>query len=295
MQLQNRYAIVTGGSRGLGIAVAEEFLKQGASVLVCARTLADLEAARERLQSIASTQDPSVSSKVLTQVADISVPDDVERLVQFAIESFGRIDVVVNNAAVQGPIGPIESSDWSEWIRTVQIDLFGTALMCKSVIPHMKAQGQGKIINLSGGGATAPRAQFSAYAVSKAAIVRLTETLAVECQEFGIDINAIAPGVLNTQMLTETLLAGPQVLGAAAYESALKQRENGGTPFEKGVALCVFLASSMSDGITGKLLSAVWDPWETLPDHLHELRDTDIYTLRRIIPKDRGAQWGDRD
>src|SRR5205823_2003331 len=121
-------------------------------------------------------------------------------------------------------------------------------------------------------------------AASKAAVVRFGETLAEEVRDFGIDVNSVAPGALNTRLLNEVLAAGPQVVGTAFYEQSRKQSTDGGTPLEVGASLCVFLASSESDGITGKLISAVWDPWSDLPGHLDELTRSDLYTLRRITP-----------
>jgi NAD(P)-dependent dehydrogenase (short-subunit alcohol dehydrogenase family) len=132
---------------------------------------------------------------------------------------------------------------------------------------------------------------FSAYAASKAAVVRFGETLAEELREFGVDVNCVAPGAMNTKFLDEALEAGPEKIGRAAYEQAVKQKKNGGVPPERAAALCAFLASAASDGITGKLISAVWDPWEKLAKHKKELASTDIYTLRRIVPQDRGKSW----
>jgi 3-oxoacyl-[acyl-carrier protein] reductase len=136
--------------------------------------------------------------------------------------------------------------------------------------------------------------RISAYAASKAAVVRFAETLAEEARNDNIFVNAIAPGALNTRLLDEVLEAGPEKVGQDFYNRAVKQKEHGGAPIERGADLAVFLASSASDGITGKLISAIWDPWETLPNHLAALSQTDIYTLRRIVPKDRGQDWGDK-
>ena len=122
--------------------------------------------------------------------------------------------------------------------------------------------------------------------------MRFVETLAEEVREDRIDVNAIAPGALNTRLLDEVLDAGPEKVGKSFYERALKQKQAGGTPLEKGAELAVFLGSPRSNGITGKLISAAWDPWSELPGHLDDLRDSDIYTLRRIVPKDRGKTWG---
>jgi 3-oxoacyl-[acyl-carrier protein] reductase len=157
----------------------------------------------------------------------------------------------------------------------------------------MRQQKSGKIIVLSGGGATQPMPGFSAYAASKAAVVRLTETLADELRDDHIDVNAIAPGALNTRLLDEVLAAGPDKVGQAFYDRSVKQKAEGGTSLEKGAALCAFLLSPESDGVTGRLLSAVWDPWADLPARRDELAKSDIYTLRRIVPKERGRDWGE--
>ncbi|KPV47831.1 dehydrogenase, partial [Kouleothrix aurantiaca] len=185
----------------------------------------------------------------------------------------------------------IEDIDWDARVEAMQINLFGTVLMTRAVIPHFRPRGYGKIINLSGGGATAPLPRFSAYAASKSAVVRLTETFAHELRDAHVDVNAIAPGALNTRLLDEVLAAGPEHVGDDFYARSLKQRDQGGAPLEKGAALATFLASAASDGITGRLLSAVWDDWATLPERREHLEATDIYTLRRIVPEDRGQQW----
>jgi NAD(P)-dependent dehydrogenase (short-subunit alcohol dehydrogenase family) len=158
----------------------------------------------------------------------------------------------------------------------------------------MKKQYKGKIIQLSGGGATNPMPNISAYAVSKAAIVRFAETLAEEVREFHIDVNSIAPGPLNTQMLDEVLTAGPEKVGQAFFDKSLQQKETGGIGLNFCTDLALFLASDTSNGITAKLISAVWDQWEQWPEHLEELDSTDIFTLRRVTGRDRGFSWGDK-
>jgi len=288
--LENRYAIVTGASQGLGFEIAKKYLEAGASLVICARNEMLLDKAALTLRKLAGT-----GQTVLALPADVSKPEDVTALVDGALREFGRLDILVNNAGVAGPSGAIENIDWKEWIRTIEINLLGSVLLSRSVLPHFKRAEHGKIIQLSGGGATAPLPMLSAYAVSKAAVVRFVETLAEETRRHRIDVNAIAPGALNTRMLDEFLAAGPENIGPAFHERAQQQKKDGGVPFCKGADLAVFLGSSLSDGITGKLISAVWDPWKTLPNHLDDLNGTDIYTLRRIVPKDRGITWGDCD
>jgi NAD(P)-dependent dehydrogenase (short-subunit alcohol dehydrogenase family) len=286
MKLRNRVTIVTGASQGLGRAIAEQFVKEGAHVAVCARDGALLETVRRQLEEQANSD-----QRVLAYPGDVSSRDQMQELFRRTEQEIGLVDVLVNNAGVYGPKGPSEAVDLEEWSRALEINLLGTFIPTRLAIAQMKKKGSGKIINLSGGGATNPLPRLSAYAASKAAVVRLTETLAEELREFSIAINAIAPGALNTRFLDEVLKAGPELVGSGFYEKALKQRDSGGAPIEKGVALCVYLGSAASDGITGKLISALWDPWEKLRDFQAELEGSDIYTLRRIVPEDRGKKF----
>ena len=287
--LDEKVAIITGASQGLGFAISKKYIEAGASIVICARNEALLTQAKEQLQAM-----PMQDQQILALAADVSKIDDVETVVRLANERFARIDILVNNAGVYGPKGAIEDIDWEEWLRALGINLYGSVMMCRAVLPYFKAQGSGKIIQLSGGGATNPLPRLSAYAVSKAAIVRFVETLAEEVRQDRIDVNAIAPGALNTRMLDEILHAGPDAVGKAFYERSLKQKKSGGDPLDRGAQLALFLASEASDAITGKLISAVWDDWEHWPEHLNDLSSSDVYTLRRIAGRDRGFAWGDK-
>ncbi len=286
MKLAGRRALITGASQGLGLAVARRFVEEGADVMLCARNADRLDRAREELLHLAGQR-----SRVLAMPADVARPGDVRRLVGLAVDLLGGLEVLVANAGIQGPKGPVQDVRWMEWRQAIEINLLGTVLCCREVVPHFVERKHGKIVLLSGGGATAPRPYFSAYAASKAAVVRFGETLAEELRGTGIDVNAVAPGALNTRMLDEVLEAGPARVGRQFYEQAVRQKAEGGTPLERGAALCVFLASAASDGITGKLISAVWDPWERLAEHMDQLGGSDVYTLRRVVPRDRGMDW----
>jgi NAD(P)-dependent dehydrogenase (short-subunit alcohol dehydrogenase family) len=285
-KLAGRTALITGSSQGLGLEIARAYVREGASVLLCARDGDRLEDARNAL-----TEAAGPAQVVAALQADVSRPADVQALLARALEMFPQLHILVNNAGVYGPIGPTEAVDWSDWVRTLEINLYGSVLPSRAVIPHFKQHRYGKIVQLSGGGATSPLPRLSAYAASKAAVIRFAESLALELREFAIDVNAIAPGALNTRMMAELIAAGPQAAGPAFYERMVKTSEAGGTPLEKGAALAVFLGSGASDGITGRLLSAVWDPWDQLPTYRDELDGTDVYTLRRITAKDRGLGW----
>jgi NAD(P)-dependent dehydrogenase (short-subunit alcohol dehydrogenase family) len=285
--LTRRAAIVTGASHGLGQAIARAYVSAGAHVAICGRDAATLSAARDELEALAGD-----SKRVVSEVADIAEQADVHRLVARALAEFGRVDILVNNAGVYGPLGAIEEIDWTVWVRAIEINLLGSVLLCRALLPHFKKNRYGKIIQLSGGGATNPLPRISAYAASKAAIVRFAESLAEEVRDYSIDVNSIAPGALNTRLLDEVLAAGPERVGENFYERSLKQKESGGAGLDRGAELAVFLGSAASDGITGKLISAVWDPWSEFDQHRDDLLKTDVYTLRRIVPKDRGVKWG---
>jgi 3-oxoacyl-[acyl-carrier protein] reductase len=286
MGLHGRSAIITGANQGLGLAIARRFVEFGANVLLAARGEERLCQAEKELKRQARP-----GQIVISQAGDVSRSMDCQAIVTRALATLPDVMILVNNAGIYGPIGRIEENDWEEWVQGIQINLFGTVLMCRAILPHLREQSYGKIINLSGGGATSPLPRFSSYAASKAAVVRFTETLAEEVCDRHIDVNAIAPGPLNTRLLDQVLEAGPERTGRAFYERSLKQREEGGAPLDKGAALAAFLASGASDGITGRLLSAVWDNWMELPAHQPELDKSDIYTLRRIVPEDRGRKW----
>ncbi|HEY9778031.1 MAG TPA: SDR family oxidoreductase [Planktothrix sp.] len=285
-QLADHTAVVTGANQGLGRTVTEAYLKNGANVIMCARNEEMLVETYQDLRQFC--QNPQQLSYIK---ADVSKVDQVEKLIDFAFTHHKRIDILVNNAGVYGPKGCIEEVDWGEWTQAIEVNLYGPMLMCRALLPHFKSNQHGKIINISGGGATAPLPRLSAYAAAKAAIVRLTETVAHETLGCGIDVNSVAPGALNTRMLDEILQAGPEKVGSDFYDRAVKQKEQGGASLERAASLCVFLASHESNGITGKLLSAVWDPWEDLPKYLSKLKCSEIYTLRRIVPADRGENW----
>jgi len=287
MKLKGLNALITGGSQGLGKTIAGHFLREGASVVLCARNEKELLATRDELAKTYPAQ------KVYAQSCDVSSEAQVNDLVAFALHELGSLQALVLNAGIYGPMGATESVPLEEWRRALDINLYGVLLPCRAIIPHFKKHGRGKIIVLSGGGATNPLPNISAYAASKAAVVRLMETLAEELKPFHVDVNAIAPGALATRLVDEVLAAGPEKVGAAFYEKNRQWKDKGATPLELGANLAVYLASAQSDGITGRLISAQWDPWQKLHEFKGDLGG-DIYTLRRIVPKDRGKTWGDK-
>lgn len=281
--LRGKNAIITGGSRGIGKAIAEAFAREGADLFLISRTESELEATKKELEKY--------GIEIVTQTADVANEDDVAKAIKIANETFPKIDILVNAAGIHGPIGKLEELNSDDWIKTFAVNIFGTMLMCRAILPIMKKQNSGgRIINFTGGG-EGPFPRFSAYAASKGAVVRFTESLAEEVKDDGIFINAIAPGEVNTALFEDVLRAGPEKCGEEQYRQFLRRKEEGGAPPELAAELCVFLASKKSTGITGKVLSAKWDDWKKFQKHIKEIAESDVYTYRRIKPVDRGMRW----
>ena len=278
--LAGRTVLVTGGSMGIGRACAEAAHAAGANIVIAARGEAALVQAADGLGG----------ERVLARTCDVSDEAQVDALFTAAHDRFGAVDGVVHAAAVIGPIGAAVDVAAAEWLDAVRVNLFGTFLVARAAARSMKARGRGKIVLLSGGGATAPFPHYSAYACSKAAVVRLAETLAAELAPDGIEVNALAPGFVATRMHEATLAAGVRA-GEAYLQRTREQLAEGGVPATLAASAAVFLLSAASDGISGRLLAAPWDDWRSWSDRVAEIRSTDVFTLRRIVPRDRGMAW----
>jgi NAD(P)-dependent dehydrogenase (short-subunit alcohol dehydrogenase family) len=282
----NPNVLITGASRGLGAAMAKAFWRTGSNLVLVARNELALNALIESLESRGEQTAFPIR-------CDLSSPGAIDTIIQKTQKKFNYLDVLINNAAIQGPIGPSWNNDWDAWHMTMEVDLFAPIHLSQHCAEWMIPQKKGKIICISGGGATNSRPNFSAYAVAKTGLVRFCETLADELRDHNIQVNCIAPGAMATVMTEEIVKAGPEKAGQKEYDSAVKMREHlEQASLDRAAELAVFLASPAGDGISGKLISAVWDPWVDLPAHVADLQQTDIYTLRRIVPRDRGKLWG---
>jgi len=273
MTFRGQVVLVTGAGRGVGRSIACAFARAGASLALVARSQPEIEQVAREISTS--------GVNCLPQPADVSDRSAVDRAVQAVLARFGRIDVLVNAAGVYGPIGPLVENNMDDWVRALEINLLGTVYCLRAVLPHMLARGSGVVINFSGGGAVSPFPRFSAYSTSKAAVVRLTETVAEEVRDRGVRINAIAPGAVNTFLLDQVLAAG-EAAGTEFYARSLEQKRTGGTSPEIAAELALFLASPAAAGITGRLISAVWDDWKSLPGRAQELDQSALFTLRRI-------------
>jgi len=274
--LQDRVATVTGAGRGIGRAIALAYASEGAQLILAARTESELQ------ETVAVCR--TLGAVALPVATDISDVEQVKQLVDTALNRFGHVDVLVNSAGVYGPIGPVAENALDDWRQALAVNLFGPLYLCRALLPHFIDRKQGKIILLGGGGATAPLPCFSAYAASKAGLARLADTLAAELVEDNVQVNVIAPGLVDTKLQDEVLAAG-QKSGSLLHKIA-QARETGVGAVSPNVAaeLAVFLASAASGRLTGKLIAAPYDPWREWAGKADELNATALYTIRRLDP-----------
>jgi NAD(P)-dependent dehydrogenase (short-subunit alcohol dehydrogenase family) len=271
--------VLTGSSTGIGRALAERLLAQGHRVWGIARSpQADLAAVHP--QTFRFSQ------------ADVGDWDAVARAAAEVRAVWPHVDALVACAGLQGEIGRAVAADPARWSATVRANLDGTFFAVRAFDALLaQAPRRAKVVCFSGGGATKPRLNFSAYGVAKTGVVRLVETIAEEERGRPYDINALAPGAINTRLTDEVLALGPDVVGAAEFAAAQKQKAAGGAGLEKALACVDWLLSPASDGVSGRLIAAPWDPWPTLGEKAADLAASDIFTLRRILPEERGRKW----
>ena len=274
MKLEGQVAIITGAGRGIGRAIALAYAREGARLGLAARNEAELEetaAAVSELGGEAITVRTDVTSQIAT-----------ERLARLVIERFGSIDVLVNNAGISGPVGPLQSNDIAEWVDTINVNLTGTFLMCRAVIPVMLQQGSGRIINLSGAGVANAWSNMSAYCSSKAAVVRLTEVIAQELDGKGITVNALGPGSVHTSMWERMTEQAADAGAEFIHQLGQRVLSGGGAPIDDCAELAVWLASGESGALTGRIISAAADDYRSLEPQIDEIMEGDAYTLRVV-------------
>ena len=239
--LEGKVALITGASRGIGRAIALRLAQAGAWVVVSSRKLDSVRAVAAEIEA--------AGGHALAVQAHVGQPDDVTALVARAIEAYGRIDITINNAATNPHFGALLTADDSQWDKIMDTNVKGAFRVCRAVVPHMETQGGGKIVNLSSVAGLRPSPGMGLYGIAKAALIMLTQQLAMELGRANIQVNAIAPGVIKTrfsQMLWQT----PDIAGPILSRTPLGRF---GEPADVA-GLALFLASPASDFITGAVL-----------------------------------------
>jgi NAD(P)-dependent dehydrogenase (short-subunit alcohol dehydrogenase family) len=274
MKLDGQVAVITGSGRGIGRAIALAYAREGAKLALAARSETELQ---ETVSAVSE-----LGAEAIAVRTDVTSQEDTERLAHRVVERFGRIDVLVNNAGNSGPVGPLHVNDIADWVNTINVNLTGTFLVCRAVIPVMLERSGGKIINLSGAGATNAWSNMSAYCSSKAAVVRLTEVLAQELDGKGITVNALGPGSVHTGMWDKMTEEAAQAGADFIHELGLRVTSGGGASIDECAELAVWLASDESGALTGRLISAATDDFRALPPRIAEIMAGDAFTLRRV-------------
>jgi 3-oxoacyl-[acyl-carrier protein] reductase len=274
-RLAGATVVVTGGSVGIGHAIAARCAAEGAAVVIVARDRRNLDQALDALR--AASERPHRCYPL-----DVGEPGAVAEFGRWLLDEGLQPTGLVNCAGINGPIGKTTEVDMRAFGDTLRVNLLGSVSMCHALRPFLERRSLRKIVNCGGGGSTFPFPNYSAYAVTKVALVRLTENLALELAPDGCEVNCIAPGFVLTRLHEQTLAAGPDKVGQAHFDKVQRELAKGGVPAGKSAELTTFLLSAESDGITGKYLSAAWDPWQD-PAFQERLRnDQDFATLRRI-------------
>jgi NAD(P)-dependent dehydrogenase (short-subunit alcohol dehydrogenase family) len=265
--MSGRRVLVTGGSMGIGLDVARALARDGVRVAIAGRGPDALDSALTKL--------PGEGHERL--VLDVSAADAWPAAIEI-LDHGGPLHGVVTAAGILGPVGALQDVDMTAFAASISINLVGTALALHHVLPRLRAT-DGRAVTFSGGGVTSPLARYDGYAASKAGVVRLTENVAAEGT---IEINCVAPGFVATRIHDGTLEAGPAAAGEAYYERTRTQLAEGGFPGAEAADLVVYLLGPESSGISGRLISAQWDPWRE-EDFRRRLReDPDLARLRRI-------------
>jgi len=277
-------AFISGATGFAGSLISKHLADQGINLVLSSKDYTRLK----KLADTLTQQYPNVGIKVIE--CDLTVPESWH-LASNYLNSL-KIDAYINCSGIQGSLGPNQSIDDVEFKRVFNVNLFSSIYFTNFFASRVIGNERLSIIHFSGGGAASPRPYFMPYSLSKTALTRFVENFALENLGKNIQINTVAPGVLPSKMQVE-ILNSLGTIESDDYLVAQKSIASEGYDETNLLKLCDFLLSEKSMHISGKLISANWDNWAMWPDHLDELINSDLYTLRRITARDRGRDWGD--
>ena len=281
--------IITGCSSGLGLEILKKLLKSKKIIYGISKNKKKLNKLKANLK-----KENILTKNIVLKNLDISKEIKVKKFIKNIISRHKRIDVLINNAGINGPMGEFEKIKTDIWKKAFEVNFYGSFYFYKYVLPNMKKNRYGRIVQISGGGATSPFPMFTPYATAKSAIVRLAETLSKEVKkEHNIKINSIAPGTLNTKFTELKLKAGPKKIGSKHFLLMKKIKKYGGDDPSKAAELCLKLIDKKNK-LNGKIISAVWDNWEKFSKIQKKLNDNDVLTIRRISGRDRNLKIIDK-
>lgn len=284
IDLCGKNVLVTGGSMGIGYAAAAACLRAGARITICARTQTDVLQAVERLEAVSP-------GHVCGAPADVTDIEQLNQIMDLLEREQGPLNAVIHSAGIYGPIGKITEVDPTEWFDAIRVNLFGTFLVARQAAVRLMKNGGGRMAFFSGGGAATPFPHYTAYSCGKVGVARLVETLAIEFASYKIELNCIAPGFVATRLHQQTLTAGPERAGAEFFVQTRDKVKNGAVSPDVGANCAAFLISNAAEGITGRFVAAPYDGYMDWVRRVDLIRKSDLFTLRRIVPKDRGEDW----
>ncbi len=270
MRLRDRVALITGAGRGIGREIAVAYAREGARLALAARTIEELEETARQVRGLGAA--------VLIVPTDVTDRSQVEEMVSATVDRFSALDVLVNNAGLPGPVGPLQENDVDYWRRTIEVNIIGVFLCCRAAIPVMLSRGRGRIVNVYGGRGR----NLTAYGASKVAVADITETLATELAGTNIRVNALSPGSIHTRMWEETRDAARDAGDTELFELGRRVTSGGGASIQRAAELAVILGGDEAGELNGRVLSSVTEDLSTLAERVPELMASEAGTLKLL-------------
>ena len=284
IESKRELGVIAGATGYLGSILASHYATLGINLILIGRNADKLKQLKQRIHLDSKVEVDLICTQFIGDLHS-----EIGQVIALRQE---QLKFMINAIGDQNPIGPFLESSNEDWELCIETNLVIPSRLIRLFAGVMVKNRFGAIIQVSGGGAAASRANFSSYAAAKAGLVRLVETIAMEIQDSNVTINAIAPGQMPSQMMQQieenAFKAGEEEVRKAREILSINNWDSTNT-----VNLCNFLTHDNIKGITGKLISSNWDNWVEWPQHIAELENSDLYTLRRVIGRDRGKSWGD--